>query len=165
MKLSKFKTLPFSRFKVRGLVRCGDEYLFLKRSYVTSSKYFLVCPGGRVENSDRVVLNGRKDLEGSLRKALEREIFEDLGAQGIEIGEILSVSRPHNHFREVLFAVTIDSYNWDERTGPEFSNLNRGSFELVRLSYISKYSLGRAGYRFLPKEWRKVIREYAYDHR
>lgn len=153
--------MPLARLKVSGLVRCGEDYLFIRRTLHGRSKSFLVCPGGRVEQKDIKIHQGRKDLELSLKAALERELFEELGAVGINTGAFLSVSRLHQHSREVLFEAKVEEFDWEKRTGAEFANPNLGTFELVKIRHFEGATLGRSGYKFEPKEWRNLIHEYA----
>ncbi len=163
MEIPHISKMPIARIKVRGLVKCNDDYLFIRRTHFGHSKSFLICPGGRIEKSDLVIHNGQKNLEMTLKKALQRELIEELAATGIEVGSFLSVSRLHKHSREVLFSAKIESYDWNARTGSEFSNVNLGSFELIKIRHFDKSILGRRGYRFEPKEWRKLIPQYALD--
>ena len=158
MDFEQLENLPLSRIKVRGLVKCGDEYIFIQRTKFGKSKKYLVFPGGRVKKSDRI--EGDKDNLGrTLKSALTRELEEELAAHEIVIGEVMAVSKPLKHDREVLFSVEVGSINWESRTGKEFSDPNKGTYDLVRLKELTKDVLNKKGYNLKPKQWRKIIRE------
>lgn len=144
-----------SRIKVRALVKCDDQYLFIQRCRDGKNKKYLTFPGGRVKKSDRLD-HDKKNLEATLKSALVRELEEELGATGIVIGEILEISKiKHDH--EVLFKTEIESYDWDRKTGKEFINPSKGTYELVQVTELTKPVLGKKGYKLKPKSWRKLI--------
>jgi 8-oxo-dGTP pyrophosphatase MutT (NUDIX family) len=147
---------PLARIKVRGLVRCGDEYLFIQRCHHGQTKKFLVFPGGRLKKSDRIK-GDKRNLGATLKSALVRELQEELAAREIVVGDFLSVSKLRKHDREVLFHVDVASFDWNKRTGKEFDNPNKGTYELVTLKTLDKASLGKKGLHLKPKEWRKLL--------
>ncbi|HMS24075.1 MAG TPA: hypothetical protein PKB15_00050 [Acidimicrobiia bacterium] len=156
MDISDLHKLPLARIKVRGLVKCGDEYIFIQRCRYGRHKKYLVFPGGRVKKSDRP-RNDKTNLLTTFKTALERELYEELAATGVEIGELLGISKHYKHDREVLFHVDISSFDWKARTGKEFSNPNKGTFEIVKVKSLTKETLGKKGYHLKPKEWRKMM--------
>lgn len=157
--ISDLKSIPIARLKVRALVKCGDEYLFIQRQKYGKKKKFLSFPGGGVKKSDR---NKRDPLniDITLHNAIVRELTEELAASDINIGQCLSISKPIKHDREVLFNATIGSYDWDARTGKEFVNPYKGKYELVKITELTKEILDKNGYNLKPKEWRKLLYSY-----
>lgn len=161
MQISDLEKLPLMRINVRGLVKYQGRYIFLKRTKFGESRSFLMCPGGRVEPTDRVMIPGKSDLEATLRNALVRQLEADLAATGVVINEFIGISRMHNHSREVLFAAEVAKFNFELRTGIDTIDPNRGEFEIVALNNLSKETLSRKGLMLEPKEWRKLIANFA----
>lgn len=160
MNIEELSNLPIARIKVRALVKCREEYLFIQRCRKGKTKKYLVFPGGRLKKSDRAE-DDKKNILKTLKSALVRELEEELGAKGILIGDMLSISKPIEHDREVLFFADIDSYDWDAKTGKEFTNPSKGTYELIKVSELSKLVLGKKGYHLKPKQWRKLL--YSLD--
>lgn len=156
MELKQLENLPLNRIKVRALVKCGDEYLFIQRCRHGHKKKFLVFPGGRLKKSDRIE-DDKHNVSATLISALKRELYEELAAREIVVGECLGMSNPYLHDREVLFRVEVGAYDWDARTGKEFTNPNKGSYELVTLKELTKDKLGKKSLHLKPKEWRKLL--------
>lgn len=156
MNIEELEDLKVKRIKVRGLVQCGDEFIFIKRTRPGRRKPYLVFPGGRLKKSDRVK-GDKKNIGRTLKEALVRELQEELDAREIVVGELLGVSKLRGGEREVLFHVHVASINWDNRSGKEFSNPEKGTFELVKLKNLDEESLGKKGLRLKPKEWRKLV--------
>lgn len=154
--MKQLENLPLNRIKVRALVKCGDEYLFIQRCRPGDKKKYLVFPGGRLKKSDRKQ-GDKHNLSETLISALIRELEEELAAQEIVVGECLGLSKPYLQEREVLFRVEIGAYDWDARTGKEFTNPNKGSYELVALNELKKDKLGKKSLHLKPKEWRKLL--------
>lgn len=148
--------VPLGRIKVRALVKHGDEYLFIRRTRPGKRKPYLVFPGGRVKKSDRFE-NEKDNLSCTLRNALVRELEEELAARDIIVGEVLMISKIKEHDQEVLFSVEVGSYDWDKKTGHEFTDVNKGTYDLVKLTAFTKEILGKNGYRLKPKPMRKLI--------
>ena len=123
--------VPISRIKVRALIKCEDQYLFIKRTRPGKIRHYMAFPGGRVKNSDRPVIKDKFD-----RKHL-----------------------PEEHDQEILFYVEVGSYSWEERTGKEFFNPNKGTYELVTLKTedITEENIGKKGLRLKPKIWLKLL--------
>ena len=160
MGLQKLERLPLARISVRALVKCEDKYLFIKRTKFGDTKSFLICPGGRVEFEDRVVVPGKSSFEPTLRHAMERQLKWDLAADGIRLGEFIGVSKMRHHAIEALFAAEIDSYDFDKRSGIDTLDPNLGDFELVTYRNIDRDVLSRRGLKLEPKEFRKLIPKY-----
>ena len=156
MDVKELENLPLPRIKVRALVKCGDDFVFIQRQKFGKKKKYLVFPGGRVKKSDRME-GDKHNLGRTLKSALQRELEEELAAREIFIGECLGISKPIKHDREVLYSVEIGSMNWAARTGKEFSNPSKGTYELVKVQELSKEVLGKKGYHLKPKEWRKLL--------
>jgi 8-oxo-dGTP pyrophosphatase MutT (NUDIX family) len=159
--LSSIK-VPLTRIKVRAIVKCGDDYLFIKRTRPGKAKHYTVFAGGRAKKTDRLDKEDkfdRHDLKEVLEKALLRELKEELACQLIKIGEILSISKVKVHDQEVLYYVEVGSYDWGSRTGKEFFNPNKGTYELIVLKsdQITEEKLGKKDLRFKPKPWKKLL--------
>ena len=73
----------------------------------------------------------------------------------------MSISKVKEHDQEVLYYVEVGSYDWDKKTGKEFSNPNKGTYELLKLksSEINSERLGKKDLRFKPKAWEKLLVE------
>jgi 8-oxo-dGTP pyrophosphatase MutT (NUDIX family) len=154
--------VPLTRVKVRALIKCGDEYLFIKRTRPGKNKHYLVFPGGRVKKSDRLEKEDkfdRRDLKEVLEKALIRELQEELACHLIKIHKMLAISKVKVHDQEVLYYVEVGSYDWASRTGKEFFNPNKGTYELIKLSAqdINEELLGKKGLCLKPKKWLKLL--------
>lgn len=160
MRIDDLRKMPLMRLNVRGLVLCQGKWVFLHRLPIGEKRPHLYCPGGRVEPTDRIMMPGKSDLEATLRNALARQIHLDLAAEGIEIGEFLGVSRLHRHSRDVLFAATVETFNFELRTGIDTIDPNLGDIECVTLTKVDKSILSRKETAFFPKEWRKLIGDY-----
>ena len=159
--LSNIK-VPLTRIKVRALVKCGDEYLLIRRTRPGKNKHYTVFPGGRVKMSDRIDAKDKFDrihLKEILERALLRELQEELACQLVKICEILSIAKVKIHDQEALYYVEVGSYNWSAKTGKEFTNPNKGTYELVRLKDINmnEENLGKKNLRLKPKPWLKLI--------
>jgi len=156
MDFKEIQSLPITRIKVRALVKCGNNYVFIQRRKYGKSKSYLVFAGGKVKKSDRI--KGDKDnLGATLKSALVRELEEELAAKDIIIGDFLGYSKPRKHYKEVLFSVEVGSIDWENRTGKEFTNPNKGDYDLVLIKDLSKDLLGKKGYHLKPREWRKLL--------
>lgn len=156
MDFSEIESLPITRIKVRGLVKCGDEFVFIKRKKYGRLKSYLVFPGGTVKKSDRIKQD-KSNLGAMLKSTLVRELEEELAAREIVIGECLGFSKMRKHYKEVLFSVEVGSFDWNKKTGKEFTNPNKGTYELVTVKELSKDLLGKKGHHLKPKEWRKLL--------
>jgi ADP-ribose pyrophosphatase YjhB (NUDIX family) len=156
--------IPFKRIKVRALVKCGSDYLFIRRTRPGKRFHYTTFSGGRVKNRDVPESDDRFDrqyLPIILEKALVRELQEELACQLIKVVDIMSISKVKEHDQEVLYYVEVGSYDWDKKTGKEFSNPNKGTYELLKLksSEINSERLGKKDLRFKPKAWEKLLVE------
>lgn len=154
--------VPLTRIKVRALIKCGEEYLFIKRTRPGKRHHYTVFPGGRVKNSDRPDTHDKYDskyLSEILEKALVRELQEELACQRIRIVKTLSISKVKIHDQEILFYVEVGSYSWEERTGKEFTNPNKGTYDIIKLTKenFDMETLGKKGLRLKPKPWLKLL--------
>ena len=112
--------------------------------------------------SDRIDAKDKFDrihLKEILERALLRELQEELACQLVKICEILSIAKVKIHDQEVLYYVEVGSFDWSEKTGKEFTNPNKGTYELVRLKDINmnEENLGKKNLRLKPKPWLKLI--------
>lgn len=156
MDFSEVKDLPITRIKVRALVKCGNNYAFIQRKKHGKTKTYLVFPGGKVKKSDRVK-GDKENLGAALHAALVRELEEELAAKDIVIKDFLGYSKTRKHYKELLFFVEAGSIDWENRTGREFTNPNKGDYYLVLIEDLTKDLLGKKGYHLKPREWRKLL--------
>lgn len=106
--------------RVRAILLTGrDSVLFIKRVKPHSSAPYWVAPGGGVEHGD-----------SDLVAALERELYEELGAAAIvlETAFILEHQKASKHLEEHFFICRLKDYDLSKRYGPEFDDPTRGEF-------------------------------------
>ena len=156
MELKDLRDVPFARIKVRALVRCDDKYIFIQRQKYGKRRKFLVFPGGRLKKSDRLY-DDKKNISQTLENGLRRELEEELCAKDVVIEKLIAVGNKHEHDIEVLYLVSISSFDWENRTGKEFSNPHKGTYKLVSILTLNKETLGKNGFNLKPKKWRKLI--------
>lgn len=156
MDITELEDFKVKRIKVRALVICGDEYIFIRRTKQGRQRPYLVFPGGRLKKSDRSV-EDKKNIGKTLKEGLVRELQEELAAREIVVGELLGISKRRGRDLEALFLVRVAAIDWDSRTGKEFTDPAKGTYKLVRIKELTKEVLGKDGYRLKPKEWCKLI--------
>jgi len=96
------------------LITPQDELLTIRRDRPGSPTY-RVLPGGHVEPTD-----------ASLEDALIREIREELAGEP-SIRSLLRVLDSEGD-RKYFYLATIESWAFDQRTGPEFDDPGRGQY-------------------------------------
>ena len=106
--------------RVRAIVLTpADTMLVIKRTRLGTAPYW-VLPGGRAEDSD-----------DSLEEALRRELREELGGEPT-ILRLVNVIRREAE-RQYFYLASMDDWSFADRTGPEFSEPGRGSYELEEI--------------------------------
>ncbi len=106
--------------RVRAILLTGrDSLLFIKRVKPHNSAPYWVAPGGGVEHDD-----------SDLFAALERELYEELGAIAtvLETAFILEHQKAGKHLEEHFFICRLNDYDLSKRYGPEFDDPQRGEF-------------------------------------
>lgn len=120
--------------RVRGvLVTDDDRVLTIKRIKQGSPSYW-VLPGGGVEATD-------PDPES----ALQRELNEELAGRA-EISRLIHVVERVG-VRELIYVGRALDWAFDRRSGPEFAESDRGSYELELVPLSSE---GLAGINLKP---------------
>ena len=106
--------------RVRAILLAGDgSILLIKRVKPDRSAPFWVAPGGGVEWSDF-----------DLTAALERELYEELGADATILATafVLEHEKAGKQLEEHFFVCLLQDYDLSKRYGPEFSDPARGEF-------------------------------------
>ena len=106
--------------RVRAILLTGrDSVLFIKRVKPHSRAPYWVAPGGGVEGGD-----------SDLVAALERELYEELGAVAavLETAFILEHQKAGKRLEEHFFICRLKDYDLSKRYGPEFDDPARGEF-------------------------------------
>jgi 8-oxo-dGTP pyrophosphatase MutT (NUDIX family) len=114
------------RRSARALLLDDDDDLILFRRTVSGRRPYWTTPGGRTEPGDA-------DLEATLR----REIFEELGAA---VGPTVQVFAARQTFGGItrvqhFFACRLVEMDLTRRTGAEFSEPGRGTYEVDRVPF------------------------------
>ncbi len=156
MEIEELDTTPIKSIAVRGFVHCGNKYIFIKRTRPEKKKHYTVFPGGRLRKSDRIK-GDKKNIGKTLKEALRRELQEELAAREIVVGDLLDVRKSKRGSIEVLYHVDVASIDWENKTGKEFSQEHKGTYELVEVESLDKKLLGSKGYRLKPRKWKKLI--------
>jgi ADP-ribose pyrophosphatase YjhB (NUDIX family) len=114
--------------RVRAIILTKNNNLLVVKSQKPNTEVYWVFPGGGVEDIDNK----------NLKIALARELKEELNAEIDEISfPVYSIKRnvqdECNEY-EIYYLVHIKSWNEENRTGPEFSELNiRGQYNIEEI--------------------------------
>lgn len=121
--------------RVRAILLTSDNrILFIKRIKPHKPAPYWVAPGGGVEGQD-----------DSLLDALERELYEELGAtcEVLDIGFELRHQKADKNLREIFYICRLVDYDISQRHGPEFDDPSRGKYipDAVALDHASIQAL------------------------
>lgn len=106
--------------RVRAIVLTpASTMLVIKRTRPGAAPYW-VLPGGHIDETD-------DSLEGALR----RELREELGGDAI-ILRLVDVIHGEGE-RQYFYLASMDNWSFADRTGPEFSEPGRGTYELEEI--------------------------------
>ncbi len=130
---------------VRALAFDQDGNLVLIKRTRPGRQTYWVAPGGGVESEDN-------DLESALR----RELFEELHAE-VEIGAEVLVFRTGDMVTHI-FLVRISRMSPDLRTGSEFADSSRGTYEV---ECIEPFGENLRSLNIQPEEVRAFIARHA----
>lgn len=113
------------QIRVRALIHINQNaFIAIKRTRPGQSPYW-VLPGGQVEDTDT-----------SLEEALSREVIEELGEQN-SIGECRPIIRldDSSYGTQIIYSAQLEGPfdSSSVRTGPEFSDPDRGSYDLEKI--------------------------------
>ena len=118
--LGKIKAEPVINQRVRAILLTGrDSTLLIKRVKPHKRLPYWVAPGGGVESQD-----------SDLIAALERELYEELGARAIvlETAFVLEHHIAGKQLEEHFFVCLLQEYDLSKRYGPEFADPARGEY-------------------------------------
>ncbi|WP_322871309.1 NUDIX hydrolase [Streptomyces goshikiensis] len=112
----------------RAILLDGDELVLIKRTKPGRDPYW-VTVGGGVEADDVTI-----------EDALHREVFEELGGKlsRAELVHLITDSLENGLGVQHIFAARLDHMDIKARTGTEFDNPERGSYEIVRVPFTAK---------------------------
>lgn len=106
------------------LITPAMTMLVIKRTKPGIPPYW-VLPGGHADEADR-----------SLEDALCREVREELGGDATIVGLVNVLERETE--RQYFYLARISQWSFADRTGPEFSEAGRGSYELEEIPATAK---------------------------
>jgi 8-oxo-dGTP pyrophosphatase MutT (NUDIX family) len=101
------------------LVTPRGRLLVIERVWPGAQPYW-VLPGGHVEPED-----------ADLRAALAREVFEETGGHPRTVGLLGELNEERR--RLYFYLARIDSWSEADRTGPEFTDPDRGEYRLTEV--------------------------------
>ncbi len=106
--------------RVRAIVLTPNgTMLVIKRTKPETPPYW-VLPGGHTDEGD-----------ASLEDALRRELREELGGDAMVRSLVDVIHRDSE--RQYFYLATMDSWSFADRTGPEFREPGRGTYELEEI--------------------------------
>ncbi|MCD0449033.1 NUDIX domain-containing protein [Actinocorallia sp. API 0066] len=134
--------------KARALLLDGDALVLFRRNRPGRSTYY-TTPGGGVEDDDA-------DVEAGLR----RELMEELGATAGPVKPVFTFAehRPHASYIHQFFVCRLVTMDLGLRSGPEFSDPTRGTYDVERVECLSS---AFAGLPLWPRELRDFLTETA----
>ena len=106
------------------LITPARRLLVIERIRPGQTLYW-VLPGGHVEPED-----------ASLQAAVEREVLEETGGRARVVGLVRELVEEHRHL--YFYLAHIDAWSEADRTGPEFSDPDRGEYRLVEVPFTSE---------------------------
>jgi 8-oxo-dGTP pyrophosphatase MutT (NUDIX family) len=132
---------------VRALLLDDDDQLLVFRRFVQGRGVYYSVPGGKIEPGE--------DDETALR----RELFEELGATAGELRYLFEAPGsdlyPTAHR---FYATRLVSMDITQRTGTEFSNPAKGTYDLERIPCQAK---ALKAFPLVPPELAAYLEEHA----
>ncbi|MFE6490091.1 NUDIX domain-containing protein [Streptomyces sp. NPDC057748] len=123
------------------LVTADDTMLVIRRTRPGIPEYW-VLPGGGVEPGDE-----------SREAALHREIHEEIAGKA-DIIRLLHTMESDDE-RQLFYLARIETWSFDDRTGPEFSAEGRGEYALEEIPLTEE---GLDGIDLKPEEIAHLLR-------
>jgi 8-oxo-dGTP pyrophosphatase MutT (NUDIX family) len=132
------------RRSARALLLDGGDLVLFRRTVPGHPPYW-TTPGGRIEPGDA-------DLEATLR----REVFEELGAIAGPAVQVFAARHTADGITRAqhFFACRLVEMDLTRRTGAEFSDPGRGTYEVDRVSFTAE---GMASINLIPEELRTYL--------
>lgn len=135
------------RVSVRALLLDEDDELIVFRRFVEGRGVYYSAPGGKIEENE--------DDETALR----RELFEELGATVGELHYLFEASGNDRYpTAHRFYATRLVSMDITLRTGTEFSNPAKGTYDVERIACGSSKT-----FPFVPPELARYLRDHADD--
>ncbi|MGW7457873.1 NUDIX hydrolase [Streptomyces sp. NPDC054797] len=106
--------------RVRAVLVTADDTMLVIRRTKPGIPVYWVLPGGGVEESDE-----------SREAALHREIHEEIAGKA-DIVRLLHVMESDEE-RQLFYLARIETWSFDDRSGPEFSAEGRGEYALEEI--------------------------------
>jgi len=135
------------RVSVRALLLDDDDELIVFRRFMEARGVYYSAPGGKIDPGE--------DDETALR----RELFEELGAT---VGEMRYLFEAPGNDRyptaHRFYATRLVSMDITLRTGPEFSNPAKGTYDVERIPCRSE---ALRAFPFVPPELALYLQNHA----
>lgn len=106
--------------RVRAVLITPQHTMLAIKRIRPDTPVYWVLPGGGVEDSDE-----------SLESALHREVWEEIAGRA-EITGLLHTLESDNE-RQYFYLAHIEEWNFDKRSGPEFTRNDRGEYLLEEI--------------------------------
>ncbi|MDH6113961.1 ADP-ribose pyrophosphatase YjhB (NUDIX family) [Kitasatospora sp. MAP12-15] len=129
--------------RVRAVLLTPDNTLLLIKRIRPGIPPYWVIVGGKVEATD-----------ASREDALRREVREEIAGEA-EIVRLLHTIKTDDE-RQDFYLATIAKWNFEDRTGPEFSQEGRGEYVLEEIPFTAE---ALDAVNLLPKDFASVLRE------
>lgn len=115
------------RVSVRALLLDDDDRLIVFRRFVEGRGVYYTAPGGKIDPGE--------DDETALR----RELFEELGATAGELHYLFEAPATDRHpSAHRFYGTRLVSMDLSLRTGTEFSDPAKGTYDVERIACRSK---------------------------
>ncbi|MBV6699366.1 NUDIX domain-containing protein [Kitasatospora aureofaciens] len=125
------------------LVTPNDGLLLIKRVRPGRDPYW-VFPGGHVESDD-----------SSLEAALDREIHEEIAGKA-KILSLVHVLEDDEQQQQMFYLCEIAHWSFDDRTGDEFTEADRGEYALEEIPLTSE---ALSTLNLMPPETAGILRD------
>ncbi len=107
--------------RVRALLVTPRHTILVIKRIRPGTPAYWVLPGGGVEESDE-----------SLEAALHREVWEEIAGRA-EIAGLFHTTVESDGERQYFYLAHIEEWDFDDRSGPEFTRSDRGEYLLEEI--------------------------------